>query len=77
MSLPPTVRNEYRSWFGLGRKTGDSQFHPRFLSASIFFYGFGIDTFPIGALFSLKIINWRLLYGFGPFTVTARDALSE
>jgi hypothetical protein len=31
----------------------------------------------IGALFSLKTISWRLLYGFGPFMVTARDALSE
>jgi hypothetical protein len=30
----------------------------------------------IGTVFSLKTINWRLLHDFGPFTGTARDALT-
>jgi hypothetical protein len=29
----------------------------------------------ISAVFSLKTINWRLLYGFVPYTVTAKDPL--
>jgi hypothetical protein len=40
MSLPPTVGKEYRSGLGSGRKTGDSQFHPRNLSAPINFLWF-------------------------------------
>jgi hypothetical protein len=76
MSFPPTAGKGYSSGVGSAGKNGDSKFHPRFVSAPIMFFMVSVCIrAPISAVYSLKTINWRLLYGFGPFMVTARDAL--
>jgi hypothetical protein len=54
---------------GSAGKTGDSQFRSRNLSAPIKKIMVSVAPF-----FGTKP-KWRLLYGFGPFTGTARDAL--
>jgi hypothetical protein len=61
-----------------GGKLEIPSFAEIFLSAPIIlFMVSACIRVPIGAIFSLETINWRLLYGFGPFTDTARDALSN
>jgi hypothetical protein len=51
---------------------------PRFLSAPIKTFTVSARLRAlIGAVFSLKTINWRLFYGFGTFTGTSRDALTR
>jgi hypothetical protein len=77
-SFPPTARKRYRSSIGSAGKTGDFQFRPRFLSAPI--KSFMVSAFLrvlINFDFSLAARIGRLFCGFEPFTVTARDALSE
>jgi hypothetical protein len=71
MSLLPTGGKGYRLGVGWVGKTGDSQFRPRNLSAPINFFMVSVAPF-----FGPKP-KWRLLYGFGPFTGTARDALIQ
>jgi hypothetical protein len=76
MSFPPTAGKGYMSGVGSAGKTGDSKFHPRFLSVPIMFFMVPVCIRAlIGAVFSLEIVNWWFLYGFRPFTVTSRDAL--
>jgi hypothetical protein len=77
MSLPPTGGRGYRLGIGSTRRTGDSQFCPQFLSTPIkSFMVLALLRALIGANFSLTTRIWQLFYGFGPFTGTARDALT-
>jgi hypothetical protein len=77
-AFPPTAGKGYMSGVGSAGKTADSHFRLRNLWLPIkLFMVSGLLRALIGAVCLLATLNWRLFYGFGPFTGTARDALTD